>query len=39
MSFNILFEEIKWIIIRNRLKNIKLLIFDVDAGREHQQDQ
>ena len=31
MFLNILFEEIKWIIIKNRLKKIKLLILDVDG--------
>ena len=31
MFLNIFFEEIKWIIIRSRLKKIKLLILDVDG--------
>ena len=31
MSLNILFEEIKWILIKKRLKKIKVLIFDVDG--------
>ena len=31
MSLNIFFEEIKWIFIRQRLKQIKLIIFDVDG--------
>ena len=31
MSLNILFEEIKWILIKKRLNKIKVLIFDVDG--------
>ena len=31
MFFNILFEEIKWIFIKKKLKKIKLLILDVDG--------
>ena len=31
MFLNILFEEIKWIFIRRRMKKIKLIILDVDG--------
>ena len=31
MVLNILFEEIKWILLRKKLKKIKLLILDVDG--------
>ena len=31
MFFNKLFEEIKWILLRKKLKKIKLLILDVDG--------
>ena len=31
MLLNILFEEIKWILIYKKLKRIKLLILDVDG--------
>jgi len=31
MSLNIFFEEIKWTLIKKRLRKIKVLIFDVDG--------
>ena len=31
MFFNIFFEEIKWIFLRKKFKNLKLLILDVDG--------
>ena len=31
MFLNIFFEEIKWILLRKKLKKIKLLILDVDG--------